>query len=79
MGETYAVQASERAAAAQARRRKQMVAERIMTGRIQGVRLNVKGLPVPGNFKAVNNFVKPPPGSARGAFRELVNHKEPGF
>ena len=41
-GESYAVQASERAAAAQARRRKDMVAERIMTGRIQGGGPNVK-------------------------------------
>ena len=48
--ESYAVQASERAAAALARRRKQMVADRFMAGRIQGEGVKVKGLPVAGNF-----------------------------
>ena len=47
--ESYAVQASERAAAALARRRKQWVADRIMEGRIQGEGVKVKGLPGAGN------------------------------
>jgi hypothetical protein len=47
--ESYAVQASERAAAELARRRKQMVADRFMAGRIQGEGVKVKGLPVAGH------------------------------
>jgi hypothetical protein len=47
--ESYAVQASEKAAAALARRRKQWGAERIMGCRIQGEGGNVKGLPVTGD------------------------------
>ena len=48
--ESYAVQASERAAAALARRRKEMVTDRFMKSRIQGEGVKVKGLPVVGNF-----------------------------
>ena len=48
--ESYAVQASGRAAAALARRRKEMVTDRLMEGRIQGEGVKVKGLPVAGNF-----------------------------
>ena len=48
--ESYAVQASGRAAAALARRRKDMVTDRFMKGRIQGEGVKVKGLPVAGNF-----------------------------
>ena len=47
--ESYAVQASERAAAVLARRRKQWVADRIMEGRLQGEGVKVKGLPIAGN------------------------------
>ena len=47
--ESYAVQASERAAAALARRRKQWGADRIMKSRIQGDGVKVKGLPVAGD------------------------------
>jgi hypothetical protein len=47
--ESYAVQASEKAAAALARRRKQWGAERIMGSRIQGEGGNVKGLPISGD------------------------------
>ena len=47
--ESYAVQASERAAAALARRRKQWGADRIMGGRIQGEGVKVKGLPCTGD------------------------------
>jgi hypothetical protein len=50
MKESYAVQASGRAAAALARRRKEMVTDRFMTGRIQDEGFKVKGLPVAGNF-----------------------------
>ena len=74
--ESYAVQASERAAAALARRRKQWGADRIMGGRIQGEGVKVKGLPGAGNIAISDNFFKPPPGSARCAFRELVNCEE---
>jgi hypothetical protein len=49
MKESYAVQASERAAAALARRRKQWGADRIIRGRIQGERVKVKGLPGAGD------------------------------
>ena len=48
--ESYAVQASERAAAALARRRKQMVTDRFMGGRIQGEGVKVKGLPIAGDI-----------------------------
>ena len=48
--ESYAVQASERAAAVLARRRKEMVTDRFMKGRIQGEGVKVKGLPVAGDF-----------------------------
>jgi hypothetical protein len=44
--ESYAVQAGKKAAAAQARRRKQWVTDRIMRGRLQGEGIKVKGLPV---------------------------------
>jgi hypothetical protein len=54
--ESYAVQASERAAAAQARRRKQWVTDRIMRGRLQGEGIKVKGLPVAGNAAIGDNF-----------------------
>ena len=74
--ESYAVQASERAAAALARRRKQWGADRIMGGRIQGEGVKVKGLPITGDFPIGDNFIKPPPGSACCAFRKLVNRKE---
>jgi hypothetical protein len=74
--ESYAVQASERAAAALARRRKEMVTDRFMKGRIQGEGVKVKGLPVAGNFAVCDNFIQPPPGSARSPFGELVNRKE---
>ncbi|HUQ35888.1 MAG TPA: hypothetical protein VM144_05870 [Aestuariivirga sp.] len=47
--ESYAGQASERAAAALARRRKQWGADTIMGGRIQGEGVKVKGLPGAGN------------------------------
>jgi hypothetical protein len=47
--ESYAVQASEKAAAELARRRKQWGADRIMGGRIQGEAVKVKGLPSAGN------------------------------
>jgi hypothetical protein len=47
---SYAVQASERAAAMLARRRKEMVTDRFMKGRIQGDGVKVKGLPVVGDF-----------------------------
>ena len=77
--ESYAVQASERAAAALARRRKQWGADRIMAGRIQGEGVKVKGLPVAGNVAVGDYFIKPPPGSTRCAVRELVNRKEPHF
>ena len=50
MKESYAVQAGGRAAAALARRRKKMVTDRFMEGRIQGEGFKVKGLPVAGNF-----------------------------
>ena len=66
--ESYAVQASERAAAALARRRKQWGVDRIMEGRILGEGVKVKGLPVAGNFTVRDNFLKPPPGAARCAF-----------
>ena len=46
--ESYAVQASERAAAALARRRKQWGVDRIMEGRILGEGVKVKGLPIAG-------------------------------
>ena len=74
--ESYAVQASERAAAALARRRKQWDAGRIMEGRIQGEGVKVKGLPVAGNFTVRYNFLKPPPGSPRCAFGQIVNWEE---
>ena len=76
MKESYAVQASETARAALARRRKQWVVERIMEGRIQGEGVKVKGLPVAGNAAIGDNFFHPPPGSARCAFGQLVNYKE---
>ena len=74
--ESYAVQASERAAAALARRRKQWGADRIMEGRIQGERVKVKGLPDMGDFAMSNNLLKPPPGPPRCAFWQLVNCEE---
>ena len=74
--ESYAVQASERAAAALARRRKQMVTDRIMEGRIQGEGVKVKSLPITRDIAVRENLIKPPPGSARCAFRKLVNCKE---
>ena len=74
--ESYAVQASERAAAALARRRKQWGADRIMAGRIQGEGVKVKGLPVAGDTAMCDNLFQPPPGSARCAFRKPVNRKE---
>ena len=52
------------------------VADRIMGGRIQGEGVKVKGLPGAGDAAICNNFIKPPPGSARCAFRKLVNCKE---
>ena len=76
MKESYAVQASERAAAALARRRKQWGAERIMGGRIQGEGVKVKSLPITRDFAVRDNLIKPPQGSARCAFRKLVNCKE---
>ena len=76
MKESYAVQASGRAAAALARRRKQWGADRIMEGRIQGEAVKVKALPVAGNAAIGDNLIKPPPGSARCAVRKLVNCKE---
>lgn len=76
MKESYAVQASERAAAALARRRKQMVADRFMEGRIQGEGVKVKGLPGAGNFAIGDNLFKPPPGPACCALRQLVNRKK---
>jgi hypothetical protein len=48
--ESYAVQAGERAAAALARRRNEMVTDRFMKGRIQGEGVKVKGLPMAGDF-----------------------------
>ena len=74
--ESYAGRASERAAAELARRRKQWVSDRIMRGRIQGEGVKVKGLPVAGNVSIGDNFIKPPPGSARCAFGQLVNRKK---
>ena len=74
--ESYAVQASERAAAALARRRKQWGADRIMGRRIQGEGFKVKGLPGAGDIAISDNLFQPPPGSARCAFRKLVNRKE---
>jgi hypothetical protein len=74
--ESYAVQASERASAALARRRKQWGADRIMGGRIQGEAVKVKGLPVAGNAAIGDNFFQPPPGSSCYAFGQLVNRKE---
>ncbi len=50
MKESYAVQAGGRAAAALARRRKDLVTDRFMRGRIQGEDAKVKGLPMGGNF-----------------------------
>ena len=47
--ESYAVQASERAAAALARRRKQWGTGRIMGRRLQGEGVKVKGLPNTGD------------------------------
>ena len=47
--ESYAVQASERAAAALARRSKQWGVDRIMEGRILGEGVKVKGLPNTGD------------------------------
>ena len=76
MKESYAVQASERAAAELARRRKKMVTDRIMGGRIQGEGVKVKGLPVTGDITISDNLFKPPPGSARCTFGKLVNCKE---
>ena len=74
--ESYAVQASERAAAQLARRRRQMETGRIMGGRIQGEAVKVKCLPVAGNVTIGDNFIKPPPGSARCAFGEPLNRKK---
>ena len=48
------------------------LADRIMGGRIQGEGVKVKGLPGAGNAAICNNFIKPPPGSARCAVRKLV-------
>jgi hypothetical protein len=76
VNESYAVQANERAAAARARRRKQWVADRIMGGRLQGEGVKVKGLPITGDITISDNLFKPPPGSPRCAFRELVNGKK---
>ncbi len=76
MKESYAVQASERAAAALARRRKHMITDRFMGGRIQGESVNVKGLPVAGNVAIGGYFIKPSPGSARCTVRKPVNRKE---
>ena len=76
MKESYAVQASERAAAVLARRRKEMVTDRFMKGRIQGEGVKVKTLPGAGDAAISNNLIKPPPGSARGAVRKLVHCKE---
>jgi hypothetical protein len=74
--ESYAVQASERAAAALARRRKQWGPDRIMDGRIQGEGVKVKGLPNMGDFAMSNNLLKAPPGPPRCAFGQLVNCEE---
>jgi hypothetical protein len=76
VNESYAVQASGRAAAALARRRKQWGADRIMEGRIQGEAVKVKALPVAGNAAIGDNLIQPPPGSPRCAFGQLVNCKE---
>ena len=74
--ESYAVQASEWAAAELARRRKQWGADRIMAGRIQGEGVKVKGLPSAGDIAMSGNLFQPPPGSASCTFRQLVNCKE---
>lgn len=72
MKESYAVQACERAAAALARRRKDMVADRIIGAAIQGQGNGVKSLPVLGNDTPGVDFIKAAPGSVRGAVGKPV-------
>src|SRR5436190_23561299 len=57
--DSYAVQASERAAAALARRRKQWGTGRIMGGPIQGEGVKVKGLPITGDVAIGGNLLNP--------------------
>ena len=72
MKESYAVQAGERAAAALARRREDMVTGRIMGRRIQGASSQVKGLPAVANIPPCDDLIQAPPGSARRAVRQPV-------
>ena len=76
MRESYAVQASESAAAALARRRKSMMTDMFIKGRIQGRGIKVKGLPVVGCHSIGDNLIKPPAGPSRCAVRQLVKAKE---
>lgn len=72
MKESYAVQAGERAAAALARRREDMVAGRIMGRRHTRRGHSGQGLPAVANVLLCDDFIQAPPGSARRAVREPV-------